>query len=254
MNNLNNKTILFLDDELELVSHYTDKLRYDGYTVIKTSTEKDLKSIFLSSDVDVAILDANLMPSSKIVELKYALRSAGAEPYVEEEGAGFRIAAWIRQHYPEAGVIVLSSERTDPADRVMGLNCGADDYAIKGMPADELSSRVSALLRRIRPIRNIVSIGAFTLLVDLALLRSKDGKEVSLTNSEVKVLLELASHPTRAIAREQLYEAVFSSEIPSRTDRAIDNLISKIRRKSLDGLGQELPVQTIYGGGYALRS
>jgi len=246
------KTVLFMDDELHLNQHYLQQMDSDGFRVITASSEAEAKDLFGEKAIDIAVLDANLLRSSEIVRIKETQRLVGDEPFVEEEGAGFRVAAWVRENSPRTGVIILSAERTEPSDRINGLDCGADDYAIKGMQPAEFSSRVKALVRRINPQTSRISFGPFSLDLDRRTISVEDREAVALTTSEAQLMALLASPPIKAKSRAELHVGVFERSPSSSNDRAIDNLISKIRRKSREGLGQELPVKTVYAGGYIL--
>lgn len=245
--------VLFMDDEPELIHHYIKQTKEDGFDVLSVKTEADAKEVLRDGSIDVAILDANLLPGVNIEKIKQAQESVGDEPFVTEEGAGYRIATWIRDNLGATGVIVLTSERTDAADRINGLDCGADDYVIKGVPPAELISRIKALLRRLKPQTSKITFGQFALDEANRALQTTGGLSLPLTSAEASLLKELAMPPLAPKTRNELYLSVFKKELPTENDRSIDNLVSKIRRKVRNDLGAEIPLSTLYGGGYVIR-
>lgn len=245
--------VLFMDDEPELIHHYICQAKEDGFDVVSVKTEADAKGTLRGGSIDVAILDANLLSGVLIEEIKQAQTAVGDAPFVAEEGAGYRVAAWIRDNLDATGAIVLTSERTDATDRINGLDCGADDYVIKGVPPAELVSRIKAVLRRLKPQVAKIAFGQFALDKANRTLHTTDGLSVSLTSAEAGLLNELAMLPLTPKTRNELYLSVFKKEDVPENDRSIDNLVSKIRRKVRRNLGTEIPLVTLYGDGYVIR-
>lgn len=252
MKSSDKKSVLFMDDELELIHHYIKQVEMDGFQVETATSEIEAKAKLKRNNIDMAILDANLLPSLRVIEIKQAQKSVGDAPFVEEEGAGYRVAVWIKDNFPLTGAIVLTSERTEALDKINGLDCGADDYVIKGIPPAELTSRIKAVLRRLRPQVTKLTFGPFSLNQASRVLEVDQEKSVSLTISEVRLLALLALQPNKPKSRADLYSGIFERPIPSKSDRAVDNLLSKLRRKALRELKLELPINTLYGGGYVL--
>lgn len=246
--------VLFMDDEPGLIHQYIKQAEENGFIVVTVVSEADAKEQLRDGSIDVAVLDANLLPGVQIAKIKQAQATIGDPIFVEEEGAGYRVATWIRDNSDATGAIVLSSERTDAIDVINGLDCGADDYVIKGVPAQELISRINAVLRRIKRVPTKISFGQFALDEANRLLYTTEGLSTSLTSAEASLLKVLATPPFSPKTRSELYLSIFEKEIPSLHDRSIDNLVSKIRRKVHEDLGAEIPLKTVYGGGYAMRS
>ena len=244
--------VLFMDDEPHVIPHYIAHAKKSGFRVMIAQTEAEAMELLLEGSIDVAILDANLLKGAEIDRIKAAQASVGDPIFVSEEGAGLRVAAWIRDNLHETRTIVLTSELTDPVDKINGLDCGADDYVIKGLPAEELISRINALLRRLKPRPTRISFGQFELDENNRALHTTGGLSTSLTLAEVTLLKVLATPPLSPKSRPDLYRSVFSKEQPTDYDRSIDNLVSKIRRKVRNDLGAEVPVRTVYGGGYRI--
>jgi DNA-binding response OmpR family regulator len=167
------------------------------------------------------------------------------------DGSGVDVCRELRAE--SAVPIIMLTARSTELDRVLGLEVGADDYIVKPFSVAELVSRVRALLRRreldrVGPSR-VLSVG--NLRVDL--LRqdvSIDGRTVSLTPAEMRLLSTLAGDPDRAFTRDELMEALWDAAIPG-ASRACDTHVLNLRRK-LDGSG--VSIETVRGFGYRLRA
>jgi DNA-binding response OmpR family regulator len=146
--------------------------------------------------------------------------------------------------------ILMLTARAGEADRVTGLELGADDYLVKPFSLRELGARVAALVRRVQWERGIPG-GAYRdahLTVDPARLEVvRDGKQVHLTRREFDVLWHLISLGGRVASREQILDGVWglASDVDART---VDAHIRTLRRK----LGEEI-IETLIGSGYRFR-
>jgi DNA-binding response OmpR family regulator len=146
--------------------------------------------------------------------------------------------------------ILLVTARVEEADRVLGLEFGADDYVTKPFSPRELLARMRAAVRRDRgelgPKSREIRVGR--LLVHLRNRSvSVDGTPVALTSAEFDVLAALAEHPGRVLTREQLLRSARGSDSDA-FDRAIDVQISRLRQK----LGSAGLIRTVRGIGYLL--
>jgi DNA-binding response OmpR family regulator len=145
--------------------------------------------------------------------------------------------------------ILMVTARSDEADRVVGLELGADDYLTKPFSPRELLARVRALVRRARghlgPDADVLRVGALELRLP-AMAAYYDGKLVELTSYEFAILRVLAERSGRVLSREQILELAKGSAEEA-FDRSIDVRISRIRQK----LGGDL-IRTIRGVGYML--
>jgi DNA-binding response OmpR family regulator len=146
--------------------------------------------------------------------------------------------------------ILVVTARSAEADKLLGLELGADDYVTKPFSTAELIARVRALLRR--------SSGTLTeRVIELGRLRidpgrrtaERDGRPVPLTTLEFSLLYFLASHPGRVYSREALLEHVWGSDRVV-DDRSIDSLVSRVRRKLEDDPARPVYLQTVWGAGY----
>jgi two-component system, OmpR family, response regulator len=139
----------------------------------------------------------------------------------------------------------------EEADRVLGLELGADDYLVKPVSARELVARIHTVLRRAagpRPARTAVG----GLVLEPERLRATlDGNELALTPYEFELLHALASAPGRVLTREQLLERA-KGDADDVNDRSIDVQISRLRRKLGDDARRPRWLKTLRGRGYML--
>ncbi|WP_299968892.1 winged helix-turn-helix domain-containing protein [uncultured Roseobacter sp.] len=244
--------VLFVDDILDEIQIYMTALEADGASVSACSSSADAKKLIEAGDFDVAVIDANFLPSSKIALLKEQLRATGLEQNVDEEGEGFRLVSWIQQNAPEVGTVVLTAERLTAEDEVTGLSLGADLYLRKGVSQPVFCSSIKSLVRRLFPFRTQFSrFGELRLDLDAATLENSTGHRIRLTEAETILLREVLSKSPKTCTRAQLYRTIFGRDLPSKNDRAVDNIVSRLRKKSSSKLLTELPVETRYGGGYS---
>jgi DNA-binding response OmpR family regulator len=154
-------------------------------------------------------------------------------------------------------VIMLTGVR-DEADRVMGLELGADDYVTKPFSPRELLARIRTVLRRVKSVPSAAGtrreirayrFGDFELNLRTRRLKRQDGTSVNLTNGELNLLAALLAAPERILTRDQLIEAsrVYDNEI---YDRAIDIQVLRLRRKIEPDPAQPRYIVTERGVGY----
>lgn len=165
---------------------------------------------------------------------------------------GLEVCRRLRAHV--ATPIVMVTARGEEADRVLGLEGGADDYIAKPFSSRELLARIRAHARRARgqvgPKVAVVRVGA--LEVDPVSRRvTLGGEELSLTSYEFDLLRALAERPGRVLSREQLVELVRGSPDES-FDRSIDVHISHLRKKLGDDPKSPRLLKTVRGAGYLL--
>ncbi len=153
-------------------------------------------------------------------------------------------------------VVVLTARR-ERDDRITALKSGADDYVIKPVDPEELSLRVTNLLRRGSGISAVagdaLEFGGWKLDLTGELLRAPDGVQVKLTRAEFDVLTALARSPGRVLSRDYLLDAVARADDEGPSDRLIDVLVSRLRKKMETG-GRARVVETVIGRGYKLSS
>ncbi|HTC64575.1 MAG TPA: response regulator [Candidatus Saccharimonadales bacterium] len=151
--------------------------------------------------------------------------------------------------------ILMLTARGEEADRVVGLEMGADDYVTKPFSPRELGARVKALLRRTEPVneprRVIESRG---LSIDPSSYRvTRDTKPVTLSTLEFRLLYYLATRPNRVFSRDQLLDAVWGTE-RFVTPRSVDVYIRRLREKVENDADQPAFLKTVRGAGYMFES
>jgi DNA-binding response OmpR family regulator len=243
--------ILVLDDEPELLPQIRS-LEEAGYSLIVARSSDEARSLLRDRQFDIAILDVNLLPGRKIDEIKDEQRKRGEVPYVPEENEGFRVATWMRENFPSIGTIIHTGQAIEAKDIVTGLDCGADDYVDKNSPITELPARVRALYRRLKPEASIINIGQLRWSPSKRTLSNETGSSVALTSGEQKLLERLSQRPIRPVSRSDIYDWIRGEKFPAAEDRSVADMVSRLRSKTKSELGVELPVSTIYGGGYLL--
>jgi two-component system phosphate regulon response regulator PhoB len=223
--------VLVVDDEPDITALVAYHLAKAGYRVSTAATGADALKAARDERPDVVILDLMLPGVS-----------------------GYDVLAELRRRDEtrEVGVILLTSRREE-ADRIRGLTLGADDYLAKPFSPQELSLRVNALLRRLGA--PAVSGGSTLSAGPLAIDRSAhrvllDGRELTLTATEYKLLLTLVERRGRVQTRPQLLETVWEAQ-PDIQTRTVDMHVQRLRSKLGDS--GDL-IETVRGFGYRFRS
>jgi two-component system alkaline phosphatase synthesis response regulator PhoP len=222
-------TILIIDDERDLIEMVRYNLDKDGYDVISATDGPSGLEIALRHKLDLIVLDL-MMPGMDGLEVCRRLRADARTSRVP--------------------LIMLTAKATE-ADRVVGLEMGADDYVTKPFSPRELLARVKAILRRTSAAgepQQVVRHG--DLAIDVARHEvTYAGTPVALTATEFRILHLLASKPGRVLSRDDIIDAALGRDA-NVFDRTIDVHITAIRRKL--GRGSE-QIETIRGFGYKFR-
>lgn len=166
---------------------------------------------------------------------------------------GISLLPRLREAATEMPVIILSGRAGD-ADRIVGLELGADDYLGKPFNPRELIARVRSVLRRVRsPDRERqqdnrqARFGSFTYDPGTFTLIGPDGCETMLGTAEAQLLEAFLDAPNRVLTREHLLQRAARDDS---LDRAIDVSVSRLRKKLTDGESSHNPIRTVYGAGY----
>ncbi len=160
------------------------------------------------------------------------------------------------QTSPDTAIVILTG-RGGATDRVIGLEVGADDYIVKPFEPRELVARVKAVLRRTRQrgpgtateSARSARFENWTYSPDTYSLTSEDGKSLTISAAEARLLGVFLNAPKRILTREQLLELTSADE-PSSFDRAVDVRISRLRRKLEANSEDPQLIKTVYGAGY----
>jgi DNA-binding response OmpR family regulator len=166
---------------------------------------------------------------------------------------GLEVIRELRRDDPDLPVLILSAKGQE-ADKVAGLQLGADDYMVKPFGLKELLARIDALLRRRRARgetgtrRSVRKVGAIELDLDARRV-TVDGRALELTGREYDLLAFFVTHPDRVFSREQLMEAVWGSRYFG-TARTVDNFVARLRAHIGDDAEQPRHLETVRGVGY----
>jgi DNA-binding response OmpR family regulator len=141
--------------------------------------------------------------------------------------------------------IIIATARGDEADRIIGLELGADDYVVKPFSVRELAARIRAIARR---RRNEPGVDTERITIDKAQRRAfVDGNELELTVKEFELLSVLAEEPERVVPRQELFARVWDP-VWVGTGKTLDVHVAALRRK----LGDASMIETVRGVGYRL--
>jgi DNA-binding response OmpR family regulator len=164
---------------------------------------------------------------------------------------GLEVIRRLRETDPEVPILIVSAKGQE-ADKVTGLQLGADDYIVKPFSLKELLARIAAALRR-RPARPATPTGPRRFgeaEVDLTARRlTVRGKAVTLTAREFDLLAFFVAHPGRVYSREQLMQAVWGARYTG-TARTVDNFVGRLRAHIGDDAEKPRHVETVRGYGY----
>jgi DNA-binding response OmpR family regulator len=221
--------VLIVDDEPAIVRLVRDYLERAGFEVSTAANGEDALHLFAREHPDLVILDLSL-PVIDGLDVARAIRRAGDVP------------------------IIMLTARTEEADRVAGLELGADDYVTKPFSAREIVARVRAVLRRAQTAAmrdDIVRVGG-SIVLDVPRMEVQvDGRDAVLTATEFQLLLHMARQPGRVFTRAQLLDSVHGVAVES-YERAIDAHVKNIRRKIEKDPRSPHHLQTVFGVGYRL--
>jgi two-component system response regulator MprA len=219
--------ILIVDDDRAIITALRRSLAFDGYVVETAQDGEEGLRIARDRAPDLVILDI-LMPGLDGIEVCRRIRNSDDTP------------------------ILMLTARDEVADRVRGLDAGADDYLVKPFAADELLARVRALLRRRDPREQAGAIRFADLTVDARTRQVFRGqRELQLSAKEYDLLAYMARHPRQVLTREQLLEAVWGYQFDGESN-VLDVYVGYLRQK-LESGGEPRIIHTVRGVGYALR-
>jgi len=231
--------ILIVEDDVAVRQMLAEYLRTHGYDVTEVGQGVAMREAVESTLPDVVLLDINLPGED-----------------------GFTLARFLRERY-DVGIIIVSAA-TDIADRVAGLEIGADDYVGKPFDLRELRARVKSVIRRRQATppsasrtqaesaasaHSRVPVGVCSLDLTSHKLFAEDGGEVSLTNMEFDLLKAFVQRPNHVLDRESLLTLTRNREWEP-FDRSIDIRIARLRRKIEADPEHPEAIRTVRGAGY----
>lgn len=222
-------TVLVVEDETALVTLLRYNLERAGYRVLAATDGEEALLVASEETPDLVLLDW-MLPQLSGIEVCRRLRG--------------------RQETRNVPIVMLTA-RSEEADRIRGLDTGADDYLTKPFSMTELLARIRAVMRRIRPsmAEDVISVGDIEM--DRATHRvRRSTREVHLGPTEYKLLEHLMQYPGRVFSREQLLDAVWGSDVYVEA-RTVDVHVGRLR-KALMSAGTTDPLRTVRSAGYAL--
>ena len=218
--------MLVVDDELKITRLVRDYLQQAGFGVLTAADGQSALALARTEQPDLIVLDLGL-PGIDGLDVTRVLRTTSDVP------------------------IIMLTARAEEADRIVGLELGADDYLVKPFSPKELVARIRAVLRRVdASVEAPEMIRAPGLEIDTA-KRSVvvGGNPVDLTPTEFDLLVHVAQSPGRVFTRAQILDALHGIAFES-YERAIDAHVKNIRRKIETDPANPRYLLTVYGVGY----
>ena len=218
--------LLIVDDDVELCTMLAEYLEPEGFAAETADSAPGALDRLGRGGVDLVVLDV-MLPGLSGFEVLRRIRAVSRVP------------------------VLMLTARGEEVDRVVGLEMGADDYLAKPFSPRELVARIRAILRRIaeNPGAGVLSFGPLTL--DPRAHRAMvDGRDLTLTSAELRILELLMQADTRTVGREELMQQALGRRLLP-TDRSLDTHISNLRRK-LARFTDRIRIQGVRGAGYAL--
>ena len=224
--------LLLVDDEAALREPLADYLSRQGFVVRQAASAAEARSAIRDEMPNLVLLDI-MMPGEDGLSLCRHLAESAAIP------------------------TILLTARSESTDRIVGLEIGADDYVTKPFEPRELVARIRSVLRRVAkggpaPSEDEVLVFDGWRLDPLKRrLTDPEGAVVAISSAEFRLLMAFAEHPRQVLDRDRLLDMVQGREAHL-FDRAVDNQISRLRRKIEVDSRNPVLIQTVWGGGYML--
>tara|TARA_B110000902_G_C14210479_1_gene551169 strand:- start:704 stop:1435 length:732 start_codon:yes stop_codon:yes gene_type:complete len=230
----NQSAVLIVEDEPASLNLLASYFTAENYIVYKASSSDQAEKLFSEKVIDIILMDIKI-PGRTGLELTREFRS--------RSGVG----------------IILVTQKNDDIDKIVGLELGADDYVTKPYNPRELTVRVRNLLERVKYRSNpgnsnfgdvkTAQFGDWTLFTGKRVLRNKAGDEARLTEGEFQLISTLIQHAGTVLNRDQIMNHMKHRDwFP--TDRTIDVMIARIRKKLGDDRTNPKYINTAHGTGY----
>ena len=223
--------LLIVDDARDIREPLAQYVRRHGFRCSLAANARDARQAIEGGAIDLVVLDV-MMPGEDGLSVCRWLVARGGPP------------------------VILLTAMADETDRIVGLELGADDYVVKPFNPRELLARIRAVLRRAPPSHGSVdtskrSFAGWTHDSAARTVRHENGRTAELTSGENRLLGVLLDHPRTVLSRDRLLDLTAGREAKA-YDRAIDNQISRLRRKIETNAKHPTLLVTEWGGGYAL--
>lgn len=224
------RSILLVEDDPALALGLSDSLRFEGYRVVHTSKGEEAIELAQSEGINCVILDL-MLPDMN----------------------GYHVCETIRANDPILPILMLTA-RGQEADKIRGLEAGADDYVTKPFSIGELVARIRALFRRagraVRPSAAEIQIGDLN-IETIAQTMTRGSETTHLSFYEVELLKFLWERRGEPVSRDEILEKIWGLEAGP-NNRTVDNFIVKLRRKIEPKPDRPVHILTVYGVGYKL--
>ena len=226
--------LLLVDDERSIREPLAQYLTRQGFRVTQAGDAESARSRLAAYAIDLAIVDI-MMPGEDGLSLCRHLAATSDTP------------------------VILLTAKAEETDRIVGLEMGADDYVVKPFSPRELAARIKVVLRRTQgagvrqhaPESGSYAFAGWVLKSGERALVDREGVSVALSTGEFALLLALVTRPRPVLTRDQLLDLTQGREAAA-FDRAVDNQVSRLRRKiEADPKNPEI-IKTVWGGGYTL--
>lgn len=225
--------ILLVDDEASIRDPLARYLERQGFRVTEGQDASSARSALGTYGIDLVLLDI-MMPGEDGLSLTRHIRENGEIP------------------------VILLTARSEETDRIIGLEMGADDYVVKPFSPRELVARIKTVLRRAAQGMRVDAgsssdycFAGWTLKSAERELYSQDGTLVPISSGEYRLLEALVQRPGQVLSRDQLLDLTQGREAGP-FDRAIDNQVSRLRKKIEADPRNPALIKTVWGGGYRL--
>lgn len=227
--------VLIVDDDNDIRSLLSEFLERNGLHAFQAADGEVMRDMLKSRHIDLVVLDLNL-PGEDGLALCRQLRSSSNLP------------------------VIMLTAKTNPLDRVIGLESGADDYVCKPFEPLELLSRIRSVLRRARPPEASdgntqelarIHFSGWTLDLSARHLVNEKGVIISLSGAEFRLLRIFLDHPNRILSRDQLMDLVHGRDATP-FDRSIDLQVSRLRQRIEGDTKSPSIIKTVRNEGYVL--
>lgn len=226
--------LLLVDDERSIREPLASYLQKNGFRVTAVADAAAARQKLAGYAIDLVVLDI-MMPGEDGLSLCRHIRESGEIP------------------------VILLTARSEETDRIVGLEMGADDYVLKPFSPRELVARIKVILRRagnggsrqVAPESSSFAFAGWVLKAGERTLVDREGVTVPLSTGEYNLLLALVTRPRQVLSRDQLLDITQGREANA-FDRAIDNQVSRLRRKIEADPKNPMLIKTVWGGGYTL--
>lgn len=226
--------LLLVDDERSIRDPLAQYLQRNGFRVTSSADAADARVQLAARAIDLVILDI-MMPGEDGLSLCRHIRAISETP------------------------VILLTARSEETDRIVGLEMGADDYVVKPFSPRELVARIKVILRRAQAGGQRVTsddgasyaFAGWVLKPAERTLVDSDGVTLPLSTGEYNLMLAFVMRPNQVLSRDQLLDITQGREANA-FDRAIDNQISRLRKKVEPDPKNPTLIRTVWGGGYTL--